>query len=113
MKDLTRRGKLYKVPPRCLDDFYWMVASIITKNQMHDNRLELLGPRLFRLWYGCHIVNYNFTAFVMDESVDGNEIRFAQADFYSREIQGNESPLRSNPSTGEGKSGGHLAFSCE
>jgi hypothetical protein len=23
MKDLTRRGKLYKVPPRCLDDFYW------------------------------------------------------------------------------------------
>lgn len=23
MKDLTRRGKLYKVPPRCLDDYYW------------------------------------------------------------------------------------------
>lgn len=23
MKDLTRRDKIYKVPPRCLDDFYW------------------------------------------------------------------------------------------
>ncbi|KAL7511329.1 hypothetical protein ACHAXN_008437 [Cyclotella atomus] len=122
MKSLKDRDMLYSVPPRCLDDLYWMVASVsdqtasrkgkdlsvpshdptgrfpgtrpmlITNDQMRDHRLELLEPRLFRRWYGCHIVNYSFTAFVMDESVAGNEVRFAQADFFSREIQGNECP---------------------
>jgi hypothetical protein len=110
------------VPPRCLDDFYWMLASIsdqsasrngqdlsvpnndpdgrfpgsrpmlITNDQMRDHRYELLDPRLFRRWYGCHIVNYNFTAFVLGESVVGNEIGFSLADFFSREIQGNPCP---------------------
>lgn len=28
----------------------------------------------------------------MDDSVAGNEVRFAQADFFSREIQGNKCP---------------------
>ena len=65
---------------------------LITNDQMRDHRLELLEPRLFRRWYGCHIVNYTFTAFMMDENVAGNEVRFAQADFFSREIQGNECP---------------------
>ena len=65
---------------------------LITNDQMRDHRLELVEPRLFRRWYGCHIVNYSFTAFVMDESVAGNEIRFSQADFFSREIQGNVCP---------------------
>ncbi|KAL9189460.1 hypothetical protein ACHAXT_009135 [Thalassiosira profunda] len=122
MKDLNESGKLYRVPPRCLDDFYWMVASVsdqtasrkgrdlsvpsddpggrfpgarpmlISNDQMRDHKLELLEPRLFRRWYGCHIVNYNFTAFVMGESVDGNEIGFSPADFFSREIQGNPCP---------------------
>ena len=121
MNDLLRRKKLYKVPPRCLDDFYWMLASVsdqvaarkdvdlsvpndnpsgrwpgvrpvlISNDQMRDHKWELLEPRLFRRWYGCHIVNYNFTAFVMDECVEGNEIFFSQADFFSREIQGNPS----------------------
>ena len=117
--DLISSGKVYKVPPRCLDDFYWMLASIsdqttsrkgrdlsvsssdpngrvpgtrpmlITNDQMRDHKLELLEPRLFRRWYGCHIVNYNFTAFVLGESVAHNQVRFSQADFFSREIQGN------------------------
>ncbi len=121
MNDLLRKKKLYKVPPRCLDDFYWMLASVsdqvnarngvdlsvsngdpsgrwpgvrpvlISNDQMRDHKWELLEPRLFRRWYGCHIVNYNFTAFVMGECVDGNEIFFSQADFFSREIQGNPS----------------------
>ena len=121
MNDLLRRKKLYKVPPRCLDDFYWMLASIsdqvsarkeidlsvpnddssgrwpgvrpvlISNDQMRDHKWELLEPRLFRRWYGCHIVNYNFTAFVMGQCVEGNEIFFSQADFFSREIQGNPS----------------------
>ena len=121
MQDLVDRGKLYRVPPRCLDDFYWMLASIsdqtasrngqdlsvsnddpndrfpgtrpmlITNDQMRDHKYELLEPRLFRRWYGCHIVNYNFTAFVLGESVANNEIGYSQADFFSREIQGNPS----------------------
>jgi len=123
MNDLNARGKLYKVPPRCLDDFYWMLASVsdqttsrngqdlsvsnddpnhrfpgtrpmlITNDQMRDHRFDLLEPRLFRRWYGCHIVNYNFTAFVLGESVANNEIGFSQADFFSREIQGNPSGI--------------------
>eukprot|EP00578_Thalassiosira_sp_NH16_P032595 CAMPEP_0181081076 /NCGR_PEP_ID=MMETSP1071-20121207/2912_1 /TAXON_ID=35127 /ORGANISM="Thalassiosira sp., Strain NH16" /LENGTH=947 /DNA_ID=CAMNT_0023162605 /DNA_START=375 /DNA_END=3216 /DNA_ORIENTATION=+ len=122
MNDLTKSGKLYRVPPRCLDDFYWMLASVsdqtasrnardlsvsnndpdhrfpgtrpmlISNDQMRDHRLELLEPRLFRRWYGCHIVNYNFTAFVLGESVAGNEVGFSPADFFSREIQGNQCP---------------------
>lgn len=122
MNDLLRKKKLYKVPPRCLDDLYWMLASVsdqsasrkgadlsisnddpngrwpgvrpvlISNDQMRDHKWELLEPRLFRRWYGCHIVNYNFTAFVMGECVEGNEIFFSQADFFSREIQGNQTP---------------------
>lgn len=79
---------------------------LITNDQMRDHRLELLEPRLFRRWYGCHIVNYSFTAFVMDESVDGNEIRFAAADFFSREIQGNEFPTKPDANAEERKWGG-------
>ena len=69
---------------------------LITNDQMRDHKLELLEPRLFRRWYGCHIVNYTFTAFMMDENVAGNEVRFSQADFFSREIQGNECPNTTN-----------------
>lgn len=123
MNDLRKSGKLYRVPPRCLDDFYWMLASVsdqtssrkgedlsvssddpagrfpgtrpmlVTNDQMRDHKLELLEPRLFRRWYGCHMVNYNFTAFVMGESVRDNEVFFSPADFFSREIQGNECPI--------------------
>jgi hypothetical protein len=66
----------------------------------------LLEPRLFRRWYGCHIVNYNFTAFVFGESVSGNDIGFSQADFFSREIQGNPCPV--NHSEGWGGSAWHF-----
>lgn len=106
------------MPQGCLDDYYWMLASIseqqvarggrnidvqadepngrwrgerpmlISNDQMRDHKLELLEPRLFRRWYSCHIVNYNFTAFVDDECVD-RDISFSPADVFSREIQGN------------------------
>lgn len=115
---LTNRGKIYRVPKLCLDDYYWMLASVseqtksrkgvdltvapgneegrwagtrpmlVTNDQMRDHKLELIEPRLFRRWYSCHIVNYNFTAFVDDECVD-HEIGFSTADFFSREIQDN------------------------
>ena len=110
---------MYRVPPRCLDDYYWMLASVsdqtssrrdldldvhiendcgrwpgarpmlISNDQMRDHKLGLLEPRLFRRWYSCYIVNYNFTAFVGKESVD-REIGFSTADFFSREIQSNK-----------------------
>lgn len=89
----SRKGIDLSVPSNDPDGrFPGTRPMLITNDQMRDHRLELLEPRLFRRWYGCHIVNYNFTAFVMDESVKGNEIRFAQADFFSREIQCNECP---------------------
>ncbi len=61
---------------------------IISNDQMRDHKLGLLEPRLFRRWFGCYIVNYNFTAFVGSESVD-REIGFSPADIFSREIQAN------------------------
>lgn len=140
MQTLTNSGKLYIVPPRCLDDFYWMLASVsdqnssrngrdisipnddpygrypgarpmlITNDHMRDHRLELLEPRLFRRWYGCHIVNYNFTAFVFGVSVSGNEVGFSQADFFSREIQGNPCPLDNYTEDGKDKCWGGTAW---
>ena len=118
VKRLSKAGKLYRVPQGCLDDYYWMLASVsdqkssrgdrnmhvepddgsgrwpgtrpmlVSNDQMRDHKLELLAPRLFRRWYSCHLVNYNFTAFVNEECVD-REISFSTADFFSREIQGN------------------------
>ena len=114
-----KKGQLYRVPSRCLDDYYWMLASVsnqtksrngvdldvpvdnkdgrwpgarpmlISNDQMRDHKLGLFEPRLFRRWFGCYIVNYNFTAFVGRESVD-REIGFSTADIFSREIQANE-----------------------
>lgn len=119
LERLREAGRLYIVPPRCLDDLFWMAASVsdqavssngnsldvlaedpdgrwpgtrpmlISNDQMRDHKLELIEPRLFRRWYSSHIVNYNFTGFVDSECVD-DEIGFSPADFFSREIQGNQ-----------------------
>ena len=111
---LEEEGKLYEVPTKCLDDYYWMIASIvgddhetvgaadddgrfpgvrpmlITNDQMRDHKLELLEPRLFRRWCSCHIVNYNFPEPYYDEW-DARALEFHAADVFSREIQGNPS----------------------
>ena len=118
--ELVASGKIYIVNAGCLDDYYWMTASVseqgkatgnkedrfvepgnpdgrwpgirpmlITNDKMRDHKLELLEPRLFRRWYSNFIVNFTFSAFVGDQCVD-KEIGFRTADFYSREIQGNE-----------------------
>ena len=121
VEDLIENKKVYEVRKRCLDDYYWMLASvsdqtaarkgmeidvppndqkgrwpgtrplIVSNDQMRDHKLEMLEPRLFRRWYSSHIVNYNFTAFVGNECVD-RSIGFSTPDFFSREIQGNPSP---------------------
>jgi hypothetical protein len=118
--ELLKSGKLYAVPSGCLDDYYWMFASIsdqmrsrngedmylppgnpegrwpgirpmlISNDKMRDHKLSLLEPRLFRRWYSNFIVNFTFSAFVGAHCVD-KEIGFSTADFYSREIQGNPS----------------------
>ena len=114
---LVSSGRTYIVPPGCLDDYYWMYASVSSQNglkddelyvppgndegrwpgirpmlisndKMRDHKLFLLEPRLFRRWYSNFIVNFTFSAFVGDECID-KEIGFRTADFYSREIQGN------------------------
>lgn len=92
-QNASRNGRDISVSNTDLDSrFPGARPMLITNDHMRDHRLELLEPRLFRRWYGCHIVNYNFTAFVAGESVAGNEIGFSQADFFSREIQGNPCP---------------------
>lgn len=118
---LRESGKLYTVPSKCLDDYYWMLASVsnqtlsqdnkamhvsasdsdgrfpglrpmlITNDQMRDHRWELLEARLFRRWCSCHIVNYDLTEYVEDEWEE-RRVKFCAADFFSREIQGNPSP---------------------
>jgi len=138
LENLQQKGKLYRVPSMWLDDFFWMLASVSDQNrardgadldvapgntdgkfpgarpmimsndQMRDHKLELISPRLFRRWYSCYIVNYSFTAFVDGESID-REIGFSPADTFSREIQGNSSPLSGGQ--GEGGTAWHFPVS--
>ncbi len=119
LQNLLQKKQLYRVPARCLDDYYWMLASVsnqtrsrgeidldvptdniegrwpgtrpmlVTNDQMRDHKLGLMEPRLFRRWTSCYITNYSFTAFVNSECID-REISFSTADFFSREIQRNE-----------------------
>lgn len=118
--DLISSGKVYVVPPALLDDYYWILATIsdqvasrkgkdlyvppgdpsgkwpgarpliITNDQMVDHKLEMMDPMLFRRWYSNYIVNYNFSAFVKEGSTMP-EPSYSNADFFSREIQGNVS----------------------
>lgn len=113
---------IYIVPRLSLDDYFWMLASvsnqeksrkgadlsvavndesgrfpgmrpmIITNDQMRDHRLELLEPREFRRWCSCHIVNYHIGPYVEDEWTEQRDIQFEPADYFSREIQGNQHP---------------------
>lgn len=107
------------VPPGFLDDYYWILASVskqttsrngrdltvppddpslrwpgtrpvlMTNDQMRDHKLGMLEPMIFRRWYSNYIVNYNFPAFVGSEC-SHPEIGFSPADFFSREIQRNQ-----------------------
>jgi len=138
IKDLENNGKLYEVPHRCLDDYYWMLSSVspqtktrngaildvlpdnesgrfpgtrpilISNDQMRDHKLELLEPKLFRRWVSSHIVNYHFTPFLNDLKED-REIEFSPADFTSREIQGN--PCGCSDDIGDGAIAWHFPVS--
>ena len=117
---LQADGCLYIVPQGCLDDYFWILATVsdqgrprkgkslsvsqekggqrwpggrpvvLTNDQIRDHQLHLLEPRVFNRWYSNTMVNYNFTGFVDDECIDP-EIGFSPADFFSREIQMNKS----------------------
>jgi hypothetical protein len=120
LDSLRRSGKLFIVPRGFLDDFYWILASLsvqttsrngrdlfvqpdnpdgrwpggrpvlISNDQMRDHKVGLLEPRLFRRWFSNFIVNYAFDGYV-DGKCSDVEIEFTPADFYSREIQSNDS----------------------
>jgi hypothetical protein len=132
IQKLQDEGKLYHVPQKCLDDYYWMLASIvgddtdqavcatnndgrfpgvrpmlITNDQMRDHKLELLEPRLFRRWCSCHIVNFNFPD-PYENEWDDRPIELTPADFFSREIQGN--PSGSLSTSNEGETNANLAW---
>jgi hypothetical protein len=113
--DLLTTGKMYVVPSGCLDDYYWMLASVanqtdsrlhvstddaqgrlpglrpllISNDLMRDHRLELLEPRLFRRWTSGHIVNYGMKLYSKNEWEE-RHVKFVPADFFSREIQCNK-----------------------
>lgn len=138
IQDLESSGKLYEVPHRCLDDYYWMLSSVspqtksrngatldvpadndqgrfpgtrpilISNDQMRDHKLELLEPKLFRRWVSSHIVNYHFTPFFNDLKED-RDIIFSPADFTSREIQGN--PCGFSDDNGDGAMAWHFPVS--
>ncbi|CAJ1942526.1 unnamed protein product [Cylindrotheca closterium] len=118
IEKLKEEQKLYVVPQLCLDDYYWMLASVsnqtcsrqgqdlrvpvssnegrfpgvrpilVTNDQMRDHKLDLLEPREFRRWCSCHIVNYNLLKTNADEWED-RQVKLFPADFFSREIQCN------------------------
>lgn len=109
--NLKEKGQLYVVQEWCLDDYYWMIASVvahsrndtngslpglrpllITNDQMRDHKLTLLEPRLFRRWTSCHIVRYNFGLYDQDEWAEDREVILTPADSVSSEIQGNPTP---------------------
>jgi hypothetical protein len=119
--DLLAMGKICVVPSGLLDDYYWMYASVtmkeeyiplenaigrwpgtrpmlVSNDKLRDHAMSLLEPRLFRRWYSNVMVNFTFSAFVNDECVD-REIGFRTADFYSREIQGNQNLPSSSSSS--------------
>ncbi|KAG7346324.1 protein-only RNase P [Nitzschia inconspicua] len=118
---LREEDMIYVVPRLCLDDYFWMLASvsnqtksrqgqdltvpmkdelgrfpgmrpmIITNDQMRDHKLNLLEPREFRRWCSCHIVNYHLNFYEADEWED-RLVQLEPADYFSREIQGNPHP---------------------
>ena len=66
---------------------------LVTCDQMRDHKMDLLEPREFRRWSSCHIVNYNITyPSPKEKQQDGGNynVEFFPADFFSREIQGNQ-----------------------
>lgn len=107
------------MPQGCLDDYFWILASlsnqtksrggkdlqvshdeannrwpggrpvVLTNDQIKDHMLNLLEPNIFNRWYSNTIVNYNFAGFVNDQCIEP-EIGFSPADYFSREIQGNQ-----------------------
>ena len=129
IENLKKSDQIYIVPPRCLDDYYWMLSSVsdqttshqnnelevvppnddkkwpgarpilITNDQMRDHKLELLEPRLFRRWVSSHIVNYSFPPYI-DNHAEEREITFKTADFFSHEIQGNPPFISKEGATG-------------
>jgi hypothetical protein len=117
---LKANEMIYVVPRLCLDDYFWMLASVsnqtnsrlgadltvpmgnsqgrfggmrpmlVTNDQMRDHKLDLLEPREFRRWCSCHIVNYH----IDEEWKDNRKVLFNAADYFSHEIQGNLHPTK-------------------
>lgn len=101
MKDLVAQNKVFVVPSACLDDYYWMMASVadqgknnetlfvptecssgrfpglrpilVTNDQMRDHRHAMLKARDFRRWASCHIVNYDIKFAATDEEDESGD----------------------------------------
>ena len=72
LREWTNSGQLYISPPRCLDDYYWIMASVadqsqsqshpqsrpivISNDEMRDHKLSLCSPRQFQRWKANQMV---------------------------------------------------------
>ena len=69
--------------------FPGMRPLLLSNDQMRDHKLDLLQPREFRRWCSCHIVKYCVESIKEDQWMEDRQVNLFAADFYSREIQGN------------------------
>lgn len=116
---------MYSVPYLCLDDYYWMLASVsnqtvarqqtdlrvsptntagrfpglrpllITNDQMRDHKLDLLEPREFRRWCSCHIVNYNVSSSVVEVDESWGNTTSTEVEFFPANFFSRE--IQGNP----------------
>lgn len=114
---LKSSGRLYIVPPGLYEGVYGMFASVssqtplrksypdLIESQVNSHRwpilvsndrmrdaLQLIEPTLFRQWYACHVVNYDFNSCSAPRTGYGLKFSRADSDFFLREIQGNSCP---------------------
>ncbi len=120
LKKLMSKDMLYVVPRKCLDDHFWMLASVseqkgarsdlgyrpltcITNDLMRDHQvslLERLDAVTYHNWIASVITSFGGGFFYQNESkakgweskyvYDPNEITFQPPDPFSRIIQKNE-----------------------
>ncbi|CAB9509235.1 expressed unknown protein [Seminavis robusta] len=56
LDDLENAGTLYAVPEGCLDDYFWIVASVSDQENSTPENLETAGVEVSRRWSGARPV---------------------------------------------------------
>jgi hypothetical protein len=121
LHSLNDTGKIYEVPSKCLDDYYWMLASVSNQTTARNNGQDLLVPlsEMDGRFPGIRpmlVTNDQMRDHKLDlldarmfrrwcschivnynftdlyvDEWEERSVEFFAADFFSREIQGNPS----------------------